>query len=72
MKISIQPVSIQQSAKEGLATLCRLDTWNGKKGRKLTAVGALKNEKKGPRQAFDRPFEWHFDLCFQQRRQGGG
>jgi hypothetical protein len=54
------------------ATLCRPNSKNEKTGRKLIAIRALKNVKKRGRQAFERPFELGFGLCFQQNVQGVG
>jgi hypothetical protein len=61
-------LSIQQS----VATLCRPDSKNGKTGLKLTAIGALKNGKKGFDRSVDRSVELGFDICFQQNAMGGG
>jgi hypothetical protein len=54
------------------ATLCRPDSWSEKTGPKLTAIGILKNRKKGFDKPFDRPFELWFELCFQQGAYWGG
>jgi len=64
--------SCQHSAICGFATLCRPDSKNGKTGLKLGLIEALKTGKKGRRQPFDKPFEWHFDFCFQQNVMGVG
>jgi hypothetical protein len=37
----------------------------------LTAIGALKNGKKGFDRSVDRSVELGFDLCFQQNVYGG-
>jgi hypothetical protein len=54
-----------------VATLCRPDTWNEKKGPKLTATRALKNGKTGFDRSVDRTVELGFDFCFQQNAYGG-
>jgi len=41
-----------------VTTLCRPDSWNEKTEPKLTAIGALKNVKKGLRPFGDRSVEW--------------
>jgi hypothetical protein len=52
-------------------TLCRPDSKNGKIRLKLTAVGALRNKKKGLRPFGHRSVELGFGLCFQQSVYGG-
>jgi hypothetical protein len=37
----------------------------------LTGLKTPKNIKKWFRQSFDRPFEWRFALCLQQKCYGG-
>jgi hypothetical protein len=54
-----------------IATLCRPDSWNEKTGPKLTAIGALKNVKKGFDRAVDRSVELGLGFCFEQRSYGG-
>jgi hypothetical protein len=54
------------------ATLCRPNSKNGKTGLKLSLIRPLKNLKNDFDSSVDRSVELGFDLCFQQRRMGGG
>jgi hypothetical protein len=64
-------VSAQHSAKQ-FATLCRPDSKNGKRRRKLGPIRPLKNAKEGLRPLGHRSVELRFDVCFQQSAMGGG
>jgi hypothetical protein len=64
-------VSIQPNMK-AFATLCRLDSKNGKSRLKLSRLGRLKNVKKGLRQPFDRPSNWGLAFVFNKARWGCG
>jgi hypothetical protein len=52
-------------------TLCRPDSWKEKTRPKLTAIGSLKNRKKGFDRSVDRSVELGFGFYFQQRLYGG-
>jgi hypothetical protein len=47
-------------------TLCRPNSENEKTRLKLTAIGALENDKQGLRPLGHRSVEWQSNLCFQQ------
>jgi hypothetical protein len=50
LKISIEPSAFSNQPKEGLATLCRPNSWNEEIGLKLSGIGWSKKKAKG----FDR------------------
>jgi hypothetical protein len=63
-------VSIQPNMK-AFATLCRLDSKNGKSRLKLSRLGLLKNMKNGFDRPVDRSVELGLSYCFQQSGYGG-
>jgi hypothetical protein len=56
---------------KAFATLCRLDSKNGKSRLKLSRLGLLKNMKNGFDRPVDRSVELGLSYCFQQSGYGG-